>query len=91
MDKINNNLTCTEMYTRPTGTVIGYDEEPTWNLFRNSLNTGELCKSGIALIRNKTTAVCAEITSVKTNIDNFATDRKAGPFNCSLNITYPTP
>lgn len=91
MDKINNNLTCTEMYVRPTGTVIGFDEEFTWTLFKNTLNTGELCKSGIALIRNKTTAVCAEINSVRTNIDNFATPRVNGPFRCSLNITYPTP
>jgi hypothetical protein len=71
MDALSNNYTCTEMYTRETGTEIGYKQDND-NAFRNSLNAGELCKSGIALIKSKTSAICAEITSVKTNLDNFS-------------------
>lgn len=78
------------MYTRDVGTEIGYKQEYD-NGFKNSLNAGELCKSGIALVKSKTTAMCAEITSVRTNLDNFATSQTNGPFKCSLNKTYTTP
>lgn len=70
-DALINNTTCTEMYTRETGTEIGYQQEMD-NAFKNSLNAGELCKSGIALVKSKTTAMCAEISYVKTNLDNYA-------------------
>jgi hypothetical protein len=78
------------MYTREVGTEIGYQEEYD-NVFKNSINAGELCKSGLALIKSKTTAICAEITSVRTNLDNFSSNRTVGPFKCSLNRTYSTP
>lgn len=60
------------MYTREIGTEIGYRQEFD-NAFKNSLNAGELCKSGVALIKSKTSAICAEISYVKTNLDNYAT------------------
>jgi hypothetical protein len=71
-DAVSNNYTCTEMYTREIGTEIGYKQDDD-NAFKNSIIAGELCKSGIALIRSKTSAICAEITSVRTNVDNFLT------------------
>lgn len=90
-DGLTNNLTCTEMYVRETGTEIGFYSEFD-NVFRDSLNAGELCKSGIALIKSKTSAMCAEITSVKTNLDNYASSLTGnGPFKCSLKTTYSSP
>ncbi len=78
------------MYVRELDTEIGYMEEFT-STFRNSLNTGELCKSGIALIKSKTTAICAEISYVRTNLDNYASKVVDAPYKCSLNKTYATP
>lgn len=52
---------------------------------------GEVCKTGLAFIRNSTTAVCAEISHVTTNLDNFVERQTKGPFKCSLNRTYTQP
>ena len=89
-DALISNYTCTEMYVRDIDTEIGYMEEFS-STFRNSLNAGELCKSGFALIKSKTTAICAEISYVRTNLDNYASKVVDAPYKCSLNKTYATP
>lgn len=78
------------MYDADIGTVFGYapdaEAEYKYKMYENR-EVGRYCKSGIALVDSAAnTATCVSITSVKTNLDLYATDQKS-PFKCKL----PTP
>jgi len=79
------------MYVQDNFKEIGYQENAELSKFKNSRKAGELCKSGIAYIKNSSAAVCIEISHVTTNLDNFVSKQKKGPFKCSLNKTYNQP
>lgn len=49
------------MFTKSDYEVIGYMNDPTKTRLENSLNVGQFCKSGIAVILNATAAMCVKI------------------------------
>ena len=64
--------------------------DPTKTRLDNSLNAGQFCQSGIAVIINATAAMCVKISEIRTNTNNFAS-KADSPFYCDLSKTYTTP
>ena len=77
------------MFTKNDFDVIGYLNDPSMTRLENSLNAGQFCKSGIAVVLNATAAMCVQISEVRTNTNNFAA-AAASPFYCDLSKTYTT-
>jgi hypothetical protein len=78
------------MFTKNDFDIIGFMNEPSKTRLDNSLNAGQFCKSGIAVIMNATAAMCVQISEVWSNFNNFAVKAES-PFFCDLSKTYATP
>jgi hypothetical protein len=78
------------MFTKRDYEVIGYMNDPSMTRLENSLNAGQFCQSGIAVITNATAATCVKISEIRTNSNNFAS-KADSPFYCDLSKTYPSP
>lgn len=83
-------MTCNQMFTKKDFDVFGFMNDNSMTRLENSLNAGQFCESGIAVILNATAAMCVKISEVRTNSNNFAT-KAASPFKCDLNKMYTTP
>jgi hypothetical protein len=82
-------MTCNQMFTKKDFDVIGFMNDPSKTRLQNSLNAGQFCESGMAVILNTTAAMCVKISEVRTNTNNFAAAAPS-PFYCDLNKTYTT-
>jgi hypothetical protein len=78
------------MFTKNDFDIIGYINEPSKTRLDNSLNAGQFCKSGMAVITNSTAAMCVQISEVRSNANNFE-EKAESPFFCDLSKTYATP
>jgi hypothetical protein len=78
------------MFTKNDFDIIGYMNDGSKTRLENSLNVGQFCKSGIAVIINATAAMCVQISEVRSNANNFAA-KADSPFFCDLSKTYATP
>ena len=90
LDAVNGRLTCNQMFMKNDFDIIGFMNEPSKTRLDNSLNAGQFCKSGIAVIMNATAAMCVQISEVWSNFNNFAAKAES-PFFCDLSKTYATP
>ena len=79
-----------KMYSAEVGTVYGYVAQAStdfkYKIFENKQD-GRYCKTGIAILDAPTsTATCASISNVKTNLDSYVAEQTS-PFKCKLPTT----